>query len=237
MNKSFFSEILQRKPILLQKICLFNACDPEIKFSENILQLKEKGADLTSLAKIKAVKERYKVRKNHITYWDFTENTKRIILFEPEAIKQLALYFGVTLNADVLSKIILQEEVKKIKNELGENLYEFALMRANFMINKESKFFKIFYSLSSDKVLVQKIILNGLSALYILCEHWPEYLKQRLETLLYDFALEYGIEKKECETLFSDFNNPPSEIKKYIWYNIQKIAVKELKDLWVPYFN
>ncbi len=236
MNKSFFTEILTKKPVLMQKMFLYNLrCDQEIP--QPVQKMADYGLDVKALWQLSTVKAKFPYEQKSPAYWDFADVGKRLALLDYSYLKKLTLYFGMAFNSKNIANSILKEQVLEIREAFGEELYAYAISRAQFILNHDSQQFEILGYFDKEKPLKQKVILDGLSALCIISNGWEVNLREVFFKNLYAISKDYDISEKQCETMFLNYENISAEVKNYFWFSLQKIASKELNEIWAVYFK
>ena len=68
-------------------------------------------------------------------FWsDFSAPALRLALLEPGVLRRVALFTGLALSGASLRRIVLGAEVRRLKQEIGEDGYSFAVKRAPFLV-------------------------------------------------------------------------------------------------------
>lgn len=239
MNINFFSEVLTRKPFLLKAMLQFNTPQQEMSVPKDMQELADYGVDVDSLWE--DVKGYFKETENSNlspNYWDFSDETKRLLLLDEHILQQLVLYFGVLLNAKEIAQSIEKTQVLAIKQELGEKAYSYALNRAQFQM-KNTPLFENILTTKEEQSLTQRVISQGVLALASCIHEWSPELQENMAKKLGRI-----LEKHKNNTLHdikslnhSFFSTLSPETKRYIWFTLKKILSKELSPQWAQYFD
>ncbi|MEI6985775.1 MAG: SctK family type III secretion system sorting platform protein [Rhodospirillaceae bacterium] len=68
-------------------------------------------------------------------FWtDFGPTWRRLALLSPEILHRVVLFAGLSLASAGFSRIVLGSEVRRLKGEIGEDGYNFAVKRAPFLV-------------------------------------------------------------------------------------------------------
>lgn len=231
MNKDFYQFIATKNESLFSAIIHFNI--------ENLKNYKETNSNNKTIEKLYPYIEQdflntYFKEKSCIhdpkifTYWNYADETKRLLLLDKESLSQLILRFGITIHAREISLIIKRDDVLTIKKALGEENYFYALTRAKYRLNKLCDFYK---NKNQQLDLITKILQNGQNALFHCTTTWEKELKVF-------FINKYKEEFPYLTTLMQENNETiPEDKKRLIWLGIKKILIKEVNSSWLPYFN
>lgn len=223
MNKQFFYESLEKNSPLFSVIQNFNL-EQHKNFApyadlENSLQ-----KDFLSGSVIKKYQ-----KPDQALYWDFADETKRLVLLDCQSLKKLARVLGVSLYAEEISHVLEKTTVLQLKNELGKILYGYALERGKFRLHSLKNYFQ---AENNQLSLLEKIIQDGEKMLALCAQGWQEELKQ------------IAVQKMQPELPFftAFLQNPPqTEISpaqaRLIWFSVKKLLLQEVNSSWQPYFN
>ena len=136
MNKQFFYESLEKKSLLFSAILNFNLEQHKktLPYSnlENFLQ-----TDFLTGNTFKKYQ-----KPSPALFWDFADETKRLVLLDIQSLVKLARVLGVSLYAEEISHILDRKSVLQLQNELGKELYFYALERGKFRLHEIKERFK-----------------------------------------------------------------------------------------------
>lgn len=223
MNKQFFYECLEKKSPLFSAMLNFN-----LEQNKNYLP----NSDLenyidTDFLSSNTVKKYQK--PSPALYWDFADETKRLALMDLQSLAKLVRVLGVSLYAEEISHTLDKTSVLQLQNELGKELYFYALERGKFRLHELKDLFK---NTDTYLSLIDKVIQDGEKMLAFCAQTWQEELKQIFS-------------QKVQETLpFLAANiqeNPNMEMTpaqaRLIWFSVKKLLFQEVNNSWLPYFN
>lgn len=234
MDKMFFLEIIMNKPQLFEAIIEFNC---NLLYSV-MIQTAEEMASFTmstpgfdnsfiqklALRAIALKKER--LIETEYCFWDFMEETRRIALLDPEIVRRLQLVFGAAINADDIAKVLKRDEVLQLQQILGEDLYQYSLLRGRYQVGAVRQFF---LAQNRSVPLTTRIQLDGRMALEICASLWPNFLQSRFFSQLnIMFSLE------DNTTLSHDY---PLSVIRGVWDGLKKILLREVAPQWAPIFD
>lgn len=223
MNKQFFYESLEKNSPLFSAMLSFNL-EQHKNFApyadlKNILQ-----ADFLKSSSL----QKYQ-KQDKALYWDFADETKRLALLDSQSIQKLARILGVSLYAEEISQILDNKTVLQLKNELGNELYLYALERGKFRLHSLKK---IFQNENNKLSLLGKIIQDGEKMLALCTQSWQEELKQI-------FSQKIQADLPFLAAFLHD--TPKTEISpaqtRLIWFSVKKLLFQEVNTSWLPYFN
>lgn len=223
MNKQFFYECLEKKSPLFSAMLNFN-----LEQNKNYLP----NSDLenyidTDFLSSNTVKKYQK--PSPALYWDFADETKRLALMDLQSLAKLVRVLGVSLYAEEISHTLDKTSVLQLQNELGKELYFYALERGKFRLHELKELFK---NTDTSLSIIDKIVQNGEKMLALCTQTWQEELKQIFsqkvqETLPY---LAASIQENQ------NMEITPAQAR-LIWFSVKKLLFQEVNNSWLPYFN
>lgn len=223
MNKQFFYESLEKKSPLFSAMLNFNLEQHKktLPYSnlENFLQ-----TDFLTGNTFKKYQ-----KPSPALFWDFADETKRLVLLDIQSLIKLARVLGVSLYAEEISHILDRKSVLQLQNELGKELYFYALERGKFRLHEIKERFK---NTEKQLSLIDKVIRDGEKMLALCTQNWQEELKQIFsqnirETLPFLAA---------CIQENPSMEMTPAEAR-LIWFSVKKLLFQEVNNSWLPYFN
>ena len=282
MSKNFFSEILLNKPELVSQIILYNGVQQEDLFTNILEELSSQGVqsqllwdDLNPFIN-KEINyfDKYEqvISKN---YWDFADESKRLVFLPSSILEQAIIYFGVLLNAKEISKCINKALLIEVKECIGDLAYQYAINRGQFQLGtgEDIAFLKSF---AQEYILSERIIWQGIFAIYICTISWED---KGLDNDNLYLPIQWDIYEKIClvakkynilpnstatdnineetqdinrdlspsELLAKEFNillnffphssSISQKTKRYVWFTLKKLLLKEFENKWAIYFN
>ena len=216
MDKGFFIDIIAHNPLLFQAMADFNSAGippvPEELFAVA-------GLDAAALWRLPAVRKHFKTAAVRETFWDFTEESRRLALLDAANLRKLQKLFGVAVHAEEIAKVIVRAEVLAIRDSLGEEIYEYAMHRGQYQLGGVSRHF-----CKEDRglPLLERIRKHGLQAMALCAASWPDSLRK-----IFEEKLEETLERKK----------PSAEMRHLVWFGLKKILLKEVAPQWAPYFK
>ncbi|HHC74212.1 MAG TPA: hypothetical protein ENK78_03975, partial [Thiothrix sp.] len=94
-------------------------------------------------------------------FFDFSDPIARVALSPPENLKKLVEYIGVTYQQHDIRRTITKDEVRALKDSIGEDIYQFGLQSAPKITKKPLTYF----AFKDDVTLKQRILMTGVICL------------------------------------------------------------------------
>ena len=124
MQTSFFTDVIVRKPALLQAMLAFNGVTAPV--APPVPAWDVPGFDAAALgeglARIRGANVLPWRRPSSVAeegFWDFADESRRLAFVGAEEAERLGLTFGVCVHAPELARIIAREQVLALREELG----------------------------------------------------------------------------------------------------------------------
>ncbi len=224
MHQDFFYEMLKYKPLLYKKI-LKEFSQESKKYEEDFFEnssdfLFSKNAEkqnLVFLLENPKIKQYLSKAKNDFS-WDYTHEEKRLTLLSKKELEKLALYFGTSIHAQEIAHTVHKEKLLPLKNDLGDELYVYALERGQYMLLQLADILSKF---DKDLALVERVKLHGQVALKIITSSWSDKEKEKLPLLI----------QKESQMEKDGFKFSENELHA-IYFALKKILIKEITSEW-----
>lgn len=225
MQASFFSDIMQRRPELFRAVLAFNGLTPPggsscLPGAENLpaAWTAVPGLDVPALLASRRFRRRF-LPAAQAGFWDFGEETRRLALLPPEDLERLALTFGVCVHGAELARIVLREQVLAMREELGPELYLYAVRRGRFQLGSIRQFF---LARDARESLAGRIRRHGRQAVVWCLDGWPEELRARCP------GLPAGEERP---------GDMSPAARRALWFGLKKLLVKEVAPQWAACFD
>ena len=139
MQTSFFTDVIVRKPALLQAMLAFNGVTAPV--APPVPAWDVPGFDAAALgeglARIRGANVLPWRRPSSVAeegFWDFADESRRLAFVGAEEAERLGLTFGVCVHAPELARIIAREQVLALREELGESLYRYGIQRGQYQL-------------------------------------------------------------------------------------------------------
>jgi hypothetical protein len=113
--------------------------------------------------------------------WDFQDETRRLALVEAETFHLMCLHWGAAVFSDDLAAVIEREEVARLKSQLGQDVYQFALNRGRFCLGSLKKIYRP-EKADLESLSVSVLRRVGLWAVWVCAGDWPEELREKVES-------------------------------------------------------
>ena len=222
MHKNYFLEIIDKKPILFAAMLRFNGFLPA-KDMENLPDCLAAFQNVLSREYLEEVWHHAPSRK-HIhrfapdftePFWDFSEESRCLALLEPETANELALFYGSSLHAPEITRMIMGKELARLREVLGERAHAYAMQRGQYQRPSGRE---VFAPRHREMPLAERIMQHGREAFGIIASGWPRALQHRVHA--------------EAPVNMS----VSSDLQRGIWFDMKKILIKEVAPAWAPCF-
>lgn len=231
MHKGFFIDVMQRKPALFAAMLAFNGMGPRACGAETAvpgssacaLAADIPGIDMAALLATPAARRRLLADTDEAsskTFWDFAEESRRLVLVEPEVLRKLLLAFGAALHAPEYAHCVLRDEVLALRSALGDELYRYGLLRGRYQIGSVRQYFG---PVREDEQMTSRIEGDGWTALGLCASAWPESLRERAEAV-------FG------RPVFPVSDVSPAAVRG-VWFALKKLLLREVAPQWAPCFD
>ncbi|WP_290922195.1 SctK family type III secretion system sorting platform protein [Halodesulfovibrio sp.] len=166
-------------------------------------------------------------------FLEFMEPQSRLALLEPDTLRMLADYLGLTLNAGTIARTIVKSHVVSIKKQFGKKGYLFAIKRAPFLLSDNAELSALASALAlpdtpstadSETSLAHRIRTQGQLGIALCLTNEAPHLTQWLsvslpKAMLQTHSIELG-----------------SSDKSTLWKTVYRLLTKEVAPQWAPCF-
>ena len=234
MHKDFFVHIIRHKPELFRSMLVFNG-QGGARPDEVPAKLRRiTGVDVEALWANGRARRRladYGSSDGSGLFWDFAEESRRLALLPPQILARAVLQFGAALHADQLSRLIAREEVLAAREEIGPELFAYALQRGRFQAGSLPSLFG-----DGHAGLAARIRLHGLQALSLCSSVWPRDLLDICAVRFDGLATAFSdADATDIDSALDE--TPPAEARRAVWFGFKKILLKEVAPQWAPCFD
>lgn len=166
-------------------------------------------------------------------FLEFMEPQARLALLEPDTLRMLAEYLGLTLNAGAIARTIVQSHVVSIKKQFGKKGYLFAIKRAPFLLNENAELTALARALvlpdsppaqDNETELTHRIRTQGQLGIALCLTNETPHLTQWLSVSLPEAML---------QTHSIKLSSPNKSI---LWKTVYRLLTKEVAPQWAPCF-
>lgn len=234
MHKDFFVHIIRHKPELFRSMLAFNGQDGARPTAVPASLRQIQGLDAETLWANGRARRRlagFGTADGPDRFWDFAEESRRLALLPPELLERTVIQFGVALHADELSRLIARDDVLTVRQEIGPELFAYALQRGRFQAGSLPGLFG-----DGHGGLTARIRLHGRQALSLCSSVWPRQLLDICATRFDGLATAFSAAGATDIDSAQD-EAPPAEARRAIWFGFKKILLKEVAPQWAPCFD
>ena len=230
MDQRFLDETVCRKPELFKAMVDFNRSRQE---QDKELYLPSLGALGNALLRDPYVrkamgKDSDKGRTDG--WWDFSDETFRLLLIDNLTLKRAALSFSAAVYAEELALVIDRGLVLDLRSLLGEDIFTYALRRGRYQIGSLRGFLT---SQLPSGSLTERIALLAASFLIRLADAWPEQLQSLWTAKLRDSGL-ISHSADGAENALAPLSR---EQRRALWFTFKKLLLREAAPQWAPCFD
>lgn len=229
MDQRFLDETVCRKPELFKAMVDFNST----RLAQAELPMPAPGTLGNALLRDPLIRKALNgtsARRDTGGWWDFSDETFRLLLIENSILKRAALSFSAAVYAEELALVIDRALVLEIRGLLGEDIFTYALRRGRYQIGSLRGFLT---SQLHSGALPERMALLAASILIRLSDGWPERLLALWTAKLHDSGLlaEAG---DKAETALPPLSR---EQRRALWFTFKKLLLREAAPQWAPCFD
>ena len=230
MDQRFLDETVCRKPELFRAMVDFNRPRKEQNNDLPLSSLGALGCALLRDPHIRKTLGKDSARGRTDGWWDFSDETFRLLLIENSTLKRAALSFSAAVYAEELALVIDRALVLELRSLLGEDIFTYALRRGRYQIGSLRGFLT---SQLPSGSLTQRIALLAASILIRLADGWPERLQPLWSAKLRDSGL-LNSSADRAETALPPLSR---EQRRALWFTFKKLLLREAAPQWAPCFD
>ncbi len=229
MDQRFLDEAVCRKPELFRAMVDFNSSRMAQAGQKPMPAPDTLGNALLSDPLIRKALGRTSEPGTADCWWDFSDETFRLLLIEDSTLERASLGFSAAVYAEELALVIDRAQVLALRRLLGEDIFTYALRRGRYQIGSLRPFLT---GQIAGGTLAERISLLASSILICLADGWPEQL-QRLWTA------KLRASGMLSEAAGSGTALPPlsREQRRALWFTFKKLLLREAAPQWAPCFD
>lgn len=228
MHKDFFSHLIRDKPELFRAILAFNGLADDRNAPPPRILTDIPGLDAATIWSIPQARKHF--TDNMEGFWDFTEESRRLALIDPDLTARAARLFGAAIHARELARLIRRDDVLAVRQNLEPDLIAYALERGRFQIGSVAGAF------ASDQAgisLPRRVLAHGQMALECCCAAWPQALLQRWR------PAQIPHDRGGTDAVPASGEPLPDtpDFRRRVWFGFKKILLREVAPQWAPCFD
>ena len=229
MQKGFFAETLARRPVLWAAMLRANTGSAED--GRAVATLGENAAELwrwlAEYPRPRCAAPDCPCESRG--FWDFAEESRRLVLLDVQTLHRLCRVTGTALHAPAIAAVLRRDEVLPLREELGEDMYRYALYRGRYELGGVRRFFAMSQEpFPARQSLGRLCARHGVMALRLVATGWPEALVQRFDVML---PVLPDLPKDTALPALSGAD------RNEIWRAVKKLLLKEVAPSWAPCFD
>ena len=230
MDQRFLDETVSRKPELFKAMVDFNRTRLARAVEQPLPTLGARGNALLRDPLIRKTLTPAADRNGAEGWWNFSDETFRLLLIESSTLKRTALSFSAAVYAEELALVIDRKLVLELRSLLGEDIFTYALRRGRYQIGSLRTFLTRQFPAGP---LVERIALLASSILISLSASWPE----RLQTLWRDKLHDAGMLTEPADGAETVLPPLGREQHRALWFTFKKLLLREAAPQWAPCFD
>ena len=233
MDQRFLIEALSRKPELFTAMVGFNKAQLRGKSATSMLSpLGDVG---NSLLRDPVVRNSCANRNGTVAegWWDFSEESCRLVLLSERELRTLALTFSAAVFAEEMALVLDKAQVVELRNLLGEDVFNYAIRRGRYQIGSLRPF--LIESMPAAS-LAQRIQLLASAVMHALSRNWPEKLRQVWAEKLGKAGL-LNPPSENSATADTVLPLLRAEQRRILWFTLKKLLLREAAPQWAPCFD
>jgi len=232
MDQRFLDEVISRRPELFSAIADFNrAQQEEPAMCPALSSLGEMGEALHRDPVIRReLEKRYPSTTAADGWWDFSEESCRLLLLDDCTVTRGALFFSSAVYAEELARVIDRKQVLELRELLGEEILHYALRRGRYQIGSQRDFL---LRHTPEGALAERIKALAGFILLRMADSWPAPLRAIWKARLERSALFSEAYSSAEVSLFP----LPQEQRRALWFTLKKLLLREAAPQWAPCFD
>jgi hypothetical protein len=167
-------------------------------------------------------------RAAHAGLWDFTEESRRLALIDPQSFHRACLHWGAAVYADDLARVIARDEVLGLIADIGLDVYSFILNRGLFYLGSLRESCRS-GQLRAAGLTAGTLKRAGLRAAALFARRWPEELRAKA-------AGKFALEEFRLNPEPADGGPLADGLEEKTWRWFKKILL-EVAPQWRPCFD
>ncbi len=232
MDQRFLEETVRRRPALFEAIAAFNRGQIRSGSVSSVLSACPHAAP--ALLDDARIRRAWASACNKAAptsgWWDFSDETRRLVLLSPEQIRRLALCFSAAVHAEELAHILDRRQVLEMRALLGEDVFAYAIRRGRYQIGSLRQ--DILRAMPAA-TLGERLLLLARAVLLLMGETWPEDLRRIWHQKLSLLSFTSEVPAFTAESL----PQPSREQRRALWFTLKKILLREAAPQWAPCFD
>ena len=231
MDQRFLEDTVRRRPALFEAVAAFNRSQLLTDAESSVLSACPHAAPaLLGNARIRRACVSASGKGTSATgWWDFSEETRRLVLLSPDQLSRLALCFSAAVHAEELARILAGQQVRALRSLLGDDVFVYAIRRGRYQIGSLRQ--SILDTMPAAP-LGDRILLLARAVLLLISETWPQELRslwlRKISVLSF-----VSSDPADAATL----PQLSREQRRALWFTLKKILLREAAPQWAPCFD
>ena len=235
MDQRFLVEALGRRPALFKAMVEFNRAQQDR--SDDCALLASLGEVGKALMRDPAVRRACSGDKHGNTrgWWDFSEESCRLVLLSDDELRRLALMFSAAVYGEEMALVLNKAQVIELRSLLGDAVFSYAIRRGRYQIGSLRPFL---IENMPEGSLTERLRLLSAAVLFAVSRSWPEELRPVWAAKLQRAAL-VGTPPSDGEAASAQTALPPlrAEQRRVLWFTLKKLLLREAAPQWAPCFD
>lgn len=230
MDQRFLDETVCRRPELFKAMVDFNRPHAVQGHENSLPSLGALGSLLLRDPVVRSTLGGAPARAKAEGWWDFSDETSRLLLMDDSSLKRAALSFSAAVYAEELAHAIDRKVVLELRRLLGEDIFTYALRRGRYQIGSLRG---LLTSQTKAGTLAERIALLAASILLRLADGWPEKLR-----ILWIGKLQAcGLPASPMDGAETALPPLGRDQQRALWFTFKKLLLREAAPQWAPCFD
>ena len=228
-KRQFYRTLFRENKRLLKAILSFNA---QLYADEKNIRLRDKNINDELLEYIKCSQAACKrlVGIDTFGFWDFEEESRRILLVDWDSLKKGIEYWGASFCASAIRGVIAKADHSILENQIRPELLDYAMGRGSFYLGQAKQLICV-DEFDCLEQAANQVRLCGITALFMVSEGWPTALNQVIKKMI-----TIGYEDINPDVLESCQEVNPAQ-QRLLWGMLKNIFLREVAPEWTPCFS
>lgn len=235
MDQRFLDETVSLRPELFKAMADFNRTLCKARSDSSSLLGDAWGSSLLRDPLIRRFQLESVPDRASAGWWDFSDETYRLLLVEDVVLHQAALHFSAAVYAEELASVIDRAQVLELRRFLGDRIFNYALRRGRYQIGSLRT---ALTQLNRNGSLCERIASLEAFLLSSVAEGWPERLRTLWSEKLRRIVMLDGASLLQGQS--SDLSPLPPlgrDQRRTLWFTLKKLLLREAAPQWAPCFD
>ena len=234
MDQRFLIEAISRKPELFKAIVGFNRAQLSSSTPCSLLLPLGEVGNALSRDPVARYACADKSRTSSNSWWDFSEESCRLILLSEAELRNLALTFSAAVFAEEMALVLDKAQVVELRTLLGDGIFNYAIRRGRYQIGSLRPFL---IEAMQDDSLAQKIQRLASAVMHSISRNWPEELRKVWQEKLGKAGMPALPSENTAKLADGTLPILRADQRRILWFTLKKLLLREAAPQWAPCFD